>query len=132
MSDSMFRNLKRGAALQSLAGFKDTTLLTAIFGKWGDFVQLGLDRIESPEGEVLEEGKRNQFVYLVAKDTIRVKEKFKLLVSVNLQLLEAGTTPALFLIDEADKVEKIRVPIHLRKDLDISKLEWLVRVHVIY
>ena len=75
--------------------------------------------------------KRNQTWILEAPCTINPVRDYKALVSVNPLLAQYADVSLMQLIDPGEKQEQIQVIAHFRKDMDLSKLDWLCRIYLL-
>ena len=82
------------------------------------------------DGELVQEGLRNQYLELQAAATVEVKGNYRFEVHPNPALLEYGMTSGMYYLEPDEGRKQLSTHIWLRKDLDLSKIDYAVRIYM--
>ncbi len=123
MSDPIFINIARGARDKRYMHLKFDTPEVEVH--WGD----NYTYVEVPCTSTMEI-KRNQFHVLQTPCTVAPVKGYKVLVSINPELMQYASAPSLYMIDFG-KETRIEVPAHFRKDMEPGTLTWLARLYLL-
>jgi len=137
--ETVFASLVRGNRLSAYMGLRYVMpdpvtgrQPAPVYGPSYSYVQLAASHLLTADGEPVTEGKRNQYVRLVPEAMVRLRGgTYQLLISANPQLHEYGSLSDLRLVDKMSEEEYPVVHLQLRRDLDVSKLAYAVRLYLI-
>jgi hypothetical protein len=129
--DNTFLNLARGNRLSQYMGLKNDDGNPIRYGKDYSYIEIGVREVYNPsEEKVVTKVLRNQHVKIIPACKVNVKGGYKILVKTNPLLQEVANCPALFVLD-SDCQEEVAFYASFRKDMDISQLEWAVRLYMV-
>ena len=95
------------------------------------YVEIPLGTIYNPSTEeVLNKASRNQHLLLKPACSLRLDGNHKIIVKTNPLLQEFATVPAVLLLDPKSG-EQPHFYASFRKDMDLSDLDWLVRLYMV-
>jgi hypothetical protein len=95
------------------------------------YVELPLVPVRDEDGDVVTKFARNQTHVLQSPVTVQAVANYKILVSVNRELLKYANCPALFIVDPANAAERIEVVAQFRKDMPLDAISWIARLYLI-
>lgn len=99
------------------------------YGPDYSYVEIPLLRAFNGE-EKVDKASRNQMLMLEAACSVKPLNHYKCLISVNPLLLEYTSASALRLIDADGTRTQVVIPAAFRRDLELNKLDWLVRLYL--
>lgn len=127
--DSMFLNLVRGNRLTAYMGLEMSEGHVYKFSKDYTYIEIPLLEARNGGEKVKDKALRNQHIELVPACRVKLHGSYKLLVKTNPDLQAIGNAPTVFMVEE--EIGHPSFYITLRKDLDLSKLEWAVRLYLV-
>lgn len=127
--DSMFVNLVRGNRLSLYLGLEMLGEHAYRFSKDYSYIEVPLLHAENSEG-VVDKALRNQHLKVIPACKFKVQgSRLKVLVKTNPLLQEVATAPTMYMIEEESGSPIFYMT--MRKDFDLSKLDWVVRVYLL-
>lgn len=131
--ESSFMNLIRGSRLSSHMGLTMSEGIPYKFSRDYLYVEIPIvGFLESPlsQEEPMKEMKRNQHMWIVPACTVDTKGQFITEVEPNHLLAEYGQVQAGYKIHPGSGKMTPGFWFTSRKDLDISKVDWAVRIYM--
>lgn len=93
------------------------------------YIEIPLLHALNADGEPVDKATRNQAIELVAAATLKPGYHVKILVLVNPTIYKYGMAPSMVLFDEKERTPVV-VPVTFRKDMQLTGLDWLVRLYL--
>lgn len=127
--DPTFLNLARSNRMTRVMGLEMAPDIAFTYARDYTYIEVPLWKMLDSDGELTDKASRNQYVELVSGASLRLSYEAKCLVVPNPLLFKYGIVPSMILLDNKEKTI-VTVPITLRKDLPVTKLEYLVRIYL--
>lgn len=131
--ESAFLKLAAGSRLTNYMGLKMTEGHEFKYGHQYMYVEIPIKEIYNPsEEKVVTKAMRNQHVRIIPACTVHVRGRHTVEIEPNSRLSEYGTISGGIYRVHSDGPEMVPgFYITLRRDLDISDIEWAVRLYLI-
>lgn len=127
--DPTFLNLARNNRIPRVMGLEMAPEIPYSYAKDYTYIEVPLWKMVDSEGELTDKASRNQYIELVSAASLKLSYEAKCLAVPNPVLFKYGIVPSMILLDGKERA-LVTVPITLRKDLVVSKLEYLVRIYL--
>lgn len=125
-----FRRLSQGNCIDHFLGLKMEEGTVYKFSTDYTYIEIPLLRAVNADGESVQKATRNQYTELVSSASVRLYPGMKGLAVANPILSKYGAGPNILLLDNSSTREQVVVPITFRKDMQLTGLDWLVRLYL--
>jgi len=127
--DPTFLNLARNNRIPRVMGLEMAPDIPYTYAKDYTYIEVPLWKMVDSDGELTDKASRNQYVELVSAASLKLSYEAKCLAVPNPVLFKYGIVPSMILLDGSAR-SLVTVPITLRKDLQVNKLDYLVRIYL--
>lgn len=128
--ESSFLNLVRGNRLTSMMGLELFTGEPPKYGVGYTYVEVPVAKLVDLEGNTLEKGLRNQHIAVIPECTVMARGDYKILVEPNRAFWQYGTVQGMYYIQPGDDTQAPGFYVILRRDLDLTGIDWAVRLYL--
>lgn len=129
--ESSFLNLARGNRLSSYMGLQMAEGKSYRYAPDYTYIEIPVSILYNPTDEKeVEKGLRNQHLFVTPACFVNIRGGYKVLVEPNPKLAAYGATQGMYYISSGAGEQVPGFYITLRKDLDISDVNYAVRLYL--
>lgn len=128
--ESSFLNLGRGNRTTAYMGLELDPGVEIKYEKGYTYMDIPVRELVNGEGVIVEKGLRNQHLRVIPACSVDLKGDYKILVEPNPALAEFGAVQGMYYIQPGTGRQTPGFYITLRKDLDLSQIQYGIRMYM--